>query len=130
MSGSTSDIAEIEALENRRYAAMLAGDIAALEDLLHSELVYSHSTGGMDTKEIYLAALRDRVTVYKRVDRNDQTVRVKDDIGLVFNHVQIEAEHCGADLHLDNRMLAVWTREDGVWRLLAIQSGAIPPRRA
>ena len=33
-----------------------------------------------------------------------------------------------ADLHLDNRLLAVWVRDDGVWRLLAIQSGAIPPQ--
>ena len=29
--------------------------------------------------------------------------------------------------HLDNRLLAVWSRDDGVWRLLALQSGAIPP---
>ena len=126
MSATQSDIAQLEELENRRYAAMLAADTTALEDLLHAELVYSHSTGGMDTKEMYLAALRDKVTVYQRVHRADQTVRVMDDIGLVFSRVQIDAEHKGAVLHLDNRMLAVWSRDDGEWRLLGIQSGAIP----
>lgn len=130
MSGTASDIDEIEDLENRRYAAMLAVDLDALDGLLHDDLIYAHSTGGMDTKDVYLAALRDQVTVYKRVDRDDQTVRVTGDVGLVFNRIRIDAHHKGVDLHLDNRMLAVWTREDGIWRLLAIQSGAVPPQIA
>ena len=126
MSGTPSDIAEIEALEDRRYAAMLAADIPTLEELLHDDLIYSHSTGGMDNKEMYIASLRDKVSIYKNVDILDQTVRVTGDIGLAFHHAQITAEHRGADLYLDNRLLAVWSRDDGVWRLLAIQSGAIP----
>lgn len=128
MSDPKSAIAQLEELEDRRYAAMLAADIPALEDLLHEALIYAHSTGGMDTKEMYLAALRDKVSVYKRVVRDEQTVRVTGDIGLVFHHAQIEAEHKGSELYLDNRLLAVWSRDDGVWRLLAIQSGAIPPQ--
>lgn len=128
MSELESDIAELAALEDRRYAAMQAADIEALDDLLHDQLIYSHSTGGMDTKEEYLAALRDKVSIYKSVVRDGQTVRVTGDVGLVFHHAVIDAEHKGADLHLDNRLLAVWVRDDGVWRLLAIQSGAIPPQ--
>ncbi|MFT5182871.1 MAG: ketosteroid isomerase-like protein [Alphaproteobacteria bacterium] len=128
MPGTQSDIAELEALEDQRYAAMLAADIRTLEELLHEDLIYAHSTGGMDTKEMYLAALRDKVSVYKSVVRDEQTVRVTGDIGLVFHHAQIDAEHKGAELHLDNRLLAVWLRNNGVWRLLAIQSGAIPPQ--
>lgn len=128
MSGSKTDISALEELEDQRYAAMLAADTATLDEMLHEDAIYSHSTGGIDTKEVYLAALRDKVTVYKTVERDDQTVRVTGDIGLVFNHVQINADHKGNDLHLDNRLLAVWARDDGVWRLLAIQSGAIPPQ--
>ena len=66
------------------------------------------------------------MSIYKSVKRDDQTVRITGDIGLVFNHVQIHAEHKGSELRLDNRLLAVWTRDKGIWRLLAIQSGAIP----
>ena len=126
MSELRDDVKKIEELENKRYDAMLNADIHVLDDLLHEHLIYSHSTGGLDTKEIYLNALRDRVSIYKTVKRDDQTVRIKGDIGLVFNHVQIHAEHKGSDLRLDNRLLAVWSRDKGIWRLLAIQSGAIP----
>ena len=121
-----ADVTKIEELENKRYDAMLNADIHVLNDLLHEILIYSHSTGGLDTKEIYLNALRDKVSIYKSVKRDDQTVRITGDIGLVFNHVQIHAEHKGSELRLDNRLLAVWTRDKGIWRLLAIQSGAIP----
>jgi len=121
-----ADVTKIEELENKRYDAMLNADIHVLNDLLHEDLIYSHSTGGLDTKEIYLNALRDKVSIYKSVKRDDQTVRITGDIGLVFNHVQIHAEHKGSELRLDNRLLAVWTRDKGIWRLLAIQSGAIP----
>ena len=121
-----ADVTKIEELEIKRYDAMLNADIHVLNDLLHENLIYSHSTGGLDTKEIYLNALRDKVSIYKSVKRDDQTVRITGDIGLVFNHVQIHAEHKGSELRLDNRLLAVWTRDKGIWRLLAIQSGAIP----
>lgn len=129
MVATKSDIADVEALEDRRYAAMLAADIDTLDELLHDDVIYAHSTGGMDSKDVYLAALRDKVTIYKAVERREQSVRVSGDIALVFNHVEIDAEHKGADLHLDNLMCAVWTREAGVWRLLAIHSGAVPPQR-
>ena len=90
-----ADVTKIEELENKRYDAMLNADIHVLNDLLHENLIYSHSTGGLDTKEIYLNALRDKVSIYKSVKRDDQTVRITGDIGLVFNLVKIHAEHKG-----------------------------------
>lgn len=129
MPGAPSDIAAIEDLEDRRYAAMLVADLETLDALLHDDLIYAHSTGGMDSKAVYLAALRDKVTIYQHVERAEQTVSVTGDIGLVFNHIRIDARHKGADLHLDNLMCAVWLREAGAWRLLAIHSGAVPPQR-
>ena len=41
---------EILALEDERYAAMCSGDFAALEAMLHDELLYIHSSGLTDTR--------------------------------------------------------------------------------
>jgi Domain of unknown function (DUF4440) len=49
---------EILALEDERYAAMCDGDFAALEAMLHDELLYTHSSGLTDTKATWLASLR------------------------------------------------------------------------
>ena len=123
---TNDDIAALEALEDRRQAAMLAGDLGTLDEILHDALTYAHSTGGIDTKEIYLEGLRSGAFVYKQLDRDDQTVRVHGDIGMVFYHMVADVEIRGTLRRLDNRLLAVWSRDGGAWRLIGLQSGAIP----
>ena len=49
---------EILALEDKRYAAMCDGDFAALEAMLHDELLYTHSSGLTDTKATWPPAAR------------------------------------------------------------------------
>jgi hypothetical protein len=49
-SSNTSILDEIAALEDARCTAMLKGDVATLERLLHPVLVYMHSTGVADSK--------------------------------------------------------------------------------
>jgi hypothetical protein len=39
------DEKEILALEDRRFAAMVARDFKALEGMLHGDLLYTHSSG-------------------------------------------------------------------------------------
>ena len=59
MPATADDIAQLKSLEDRRYAAMLAGDADGIADLLHDELIYMHSIGGADSKDSYLRTLRD-----------------------------------------------------------------------
>lgn len=125
---SDKDIAAIEALEDKRYAAMLAGDTDTLAELFHDELAYVHSTGGIDTKASYIDGLTNKVFAYQKIARDDQTVRVHKDIAMVYNHMQADVMIRGNLHHLDNRLLAVWSRDDGVWRLIGLQSGSIPPQ--
>jgi ketosteroid isomerase-like protein len=122
-----TDIAGIERLEDERYAAMLDKDIAALDRLLHPDLVYMHSSGVADSKTSYIAGLRDRVWDYSAIERSDQTVKLHGSLALVFNRLKISLAVRGVPKTLDNRALAVWTSADGSWRLIALQSGMAPP---
>src|SRR5262249_44671136 len=51
---------EILAPEDKRYAAMCGGDFAALEAMLHDELLYTHSSGLTDTLQRSQGATRGR----------------------------------------------------------------------
>lgn len=117
--------AEIQRLEDERYAAMVAGDVNTLERLLDDELVYMHSSGIADSKESYLRGLREGVWDYQRVGRTEQAVKLTGDTGLVFNRLAISIKVRGVQKELDTRALAVWVRRAGGWRLVAVQSGAI-----
>ena len=122
---SDSDISELRDLEQRRYTAMQAGDFDVLEDLLHEDLAYMHSTGELETKKSYLDGLRTGTSAYKTVNFDDQTIRVCGDLGLVFHHLEADVVFEGAERHLDNRLLAVWTRDTGKWRMIGLQSGPV-----
>src|SRR5207244_2467773 len=67
---------EILALEDRRCAAMTAGDLASLEKLLHDELLYTHSSGVMDTKASWLLSMKYGKTRYKSVKCSGSQVRI------------------------------------------------------
>jgi ketosteroid isomerase-like protein len=122
-------VAIIERLEDERYAAMLSKDGAALERLLHTELVYMHSSGVSDTKASYTTGLANGTWDYQRIERLEQTVKVHGDLALVFNRLRISIVIRGVPKDLDNRALAVWVAEKGGWSLIALQSGAIPQPR-
>src|SRR5262245_5911697 len=113
---------EIHPLEDRRYAAMLAGDVEALDTLLDDDLVYTHSSGTADTKQSYLAGVRDKIWEYLTVRREDERITVRGDTALVHSRLVIDIRVRGAERPLDNRALAVWVRAGGTWRLLALHS--------
>ena len=83
---------EILDLEDKRYAAMCGGDFAALERMLHDELLYTHSSGLTDTKATWLASFRSGKAKYKSAVRSDQKVRLAGDTALVTGRTTIEAE--------------------------------------
>ena len=121
-SSNTSTLDEI-ALEDARYTAMLKGDVATLERLLHPVLVYMHSSGVADSKASYLSGLRDGVWNYQHIERADQKTVVQGNTALVFNRLLIRIKVRGVHKELDNRAVAVWVRDSNEWRLLGLQSG-------
>ena len=101
---------EILDLEDKRYAAMCGGDFAALERMLHDELLYTHSSGLTDTKATWLASLRSEKTKYKSAVCSDHKVRLAGDTALVTGRTTIEAEVNGQPLSLRLVFLNVWTK--------------------
>lgn len=114
--------AAIAALEDARYAAMLAGDVAALEGLLHPALRYIHSNGLIDSRDSYLAGFRSGLWQYQTIGRSDQEIVVTGATALVINRLAISILVGGEARAIQSRALAVWAREGGTWRLTALQS--------
>ena len=117
---------EILDLEDKRYAAMCGGDFAALERMLHDELLYTHSSGLTDTKATWLASLRSGKAKYKSAVRSDQKVRLAGDTALVTGRTTIEAEVNGQPLSLRLVFLNAWTKTSKGWKFIAWQSTPQP----
>lgn len=119
-------VAEVLALEERRFGAMVAKDTAALADLFADELSYTHSNASVDTKASFLAAIDARRFDYRSVTCSDRTSVVVGDTALLTGRAQIEVVAGGREVHLDARFTVTYVRRDGRWQFLAWQSTSIP----
>jgi uncharacterized protein (TIGR02246 family) len=123
----TSDAERVRALEDQRYAAVVAGDFDAFAALAHPQLAYTHSNGELDDLASYLAKCRSGHYVYHRINHPVDRIVVTGDTAAVIGEMHAELTAGGVRKSLANRSLAVWVRTDGDWRLLAYQPTVLRP---
>lgn len=121
---------EVLAADARRFAAMVQGDLAALDRLLADDLTYTHSTGQLETKAQFLESLRSGTLRYLSAKPSDQAVRLYGDMAVVTGRAEMKASSQGQDLVLTMRFTEVWVKSGGAnsggaWKLAAWQSTRI-----
>jgi hypothetical protein len=114
------------AAEDRRYQAMIDADLIALDELCADELSYAHSSGARDSKSEYLEKVRSGYYVYQRIDHPVERVEMVGDSAIVVGRMTADLLVQGTAKTIDNLALAVWTRADGTWRLLAYAPTSLP----
>jgi ketosteroid isomerase-like protein len=117
---------EILALEDVRFKAMVSGDVKLLDELLHEDMIYTHSSAVVDTKASYLEALRGGKTRYKSQKHYEERVRLFGDCALVTGRAEMEAEVNGVHKTLRLRYLDVWAKTSQGWKFVAWQSTSLP----
>ncbi|MCW4116489.1 nuclear transport factor 2 family protein [Aurantimonas sp. MSK8Z-1] len=118
----------LEALEYRRVAALVAGDGAALDLLLHDGLVFSHTDGRVDDKPAYLARIRSGAVRYFDAVHVVRQVRVIADAAVVLAHLTMQAELADGLRQLNVVTLTVWAHAEGRWQMMAHQPTVVDVR--
>jgi hypothetical protein len=114
---------EVRVADTARVLASLRGDADRLSRLLSDRLIYCHISGKAQTKEVLLAAVRTNRIKYEAYDyREKNIVRLSDDLALLTGQVHLKASAGKDHVEFEIRILCVWRREDGEWRLFAYQS--------
>ena len=121
-------IAKIIALDERRRAAMIAEDFAALDRLLADDLVHVHAAGNADTKTQYLKMIAD-FCGFEAIERGPMTVRFYGDTavltGLMTHTVRIKPT--GAVRTMAALGTQVWAPHGDSWRQVLYQATEIAP---
>ena len=112
---------QIRELEDRRFAAMEAGDFDAFAAVCHPDLIYTHSTAETDTLDSYLAKGRSGFYDYHRIDHPVTRIVVVGDTALVLGEMNADLTAGGVRKQIRTVSLAVWVREAGSWRLIGYQ---------
>ncbi|MBP2294509.1 nuclear transport factor 2 family protein [Azospirillum rugosum] len=107
-------------------AAMLAGDGAALKAMTMEELTYGHSNSRLEDKAAFVASL-DGKNAFKSIDLSDHAIQVVGDTAIArhtFDAVNNLPDGKTSTAHI--KVLQVWKKDGGAWKLLARQAAPLP----
>ena len=113
---------EILSLEDKRFAAMVARDFAALQAMTHDELLYTHSSGVTDSKASWLESMKSGKVKYKGASCSERQVKFFGEVALIRGRAAIEVDIGGQPKSLRLLFLNAWTRTPQGWKFAAWQS--------
>lgn len=113
-------------MENRRWEALIANDLDALDELFHPQLTYTHSNATVDTKESYIANVANGVVDYQAVERDDTAVTEVGDTAVITGTARFTVHAMGRDLTIESRYSSVWINDGGRWQFFVWQNTPFP----
>jgi ketosteroid isomerase-like protein len=116
----------VEQVERRRFAAMVARDIAQLEPLLAEDLTYGHSNGEFENKAQFLETIRAGRLRYVAIGVQELTVRQYENVAIVTGRLAISGRAGDRPVELTLRYTDAYVNRDGRWLLVAWQSTRLP----
>ncbi|QQX86621.1 nuclear transport factor 2 family protein [Cupriavidus necator] len=116
---------QISVADEQRVVALISGDRTALEGILSDELVYVHSSGREETKELYINRILEGMYDYRSFVTTRRELRVQGDLVLDNGDADIDIVVNGTMREIASRFLMVWRNEEGNWRLFRFHGVSI-----
>jgi ketosteroid isomerase-like protein len=113
-------------LDRKRMTAMAQRDIATLNALLSDDLVYTHSTARLDTKQSLMGNMESGSTVYTAVEPSDVKAQDLGDAVVLTGSCRISVVSQGRPNSFSVRFTDVYANRGGKWQMVAWQSTRVP----
>ena len=123
MAGNEQMIIE---LDRKRMVAMAEKDVATLNALLADDLVYTHSSARLDTKQSLIGAMVSGATVYSSVEPSDVVAQDCGDAVVLTGVARIGVSSGGKAMKFGVRFTDVYTKRGGQWQMVTWQSTKLP----
>lgn len=119
----TKDEKEVTDAVEKLRTAMINGDKTMLEKLTADKLSYGHSGGHIDDRKEFVEKIVSGASNFESIDLVEQTISISDDVAIVRHVLNAKTNDAGkepGEVHL--RILLIWQKEKGSWKLLARQA--------
>src|ERR1700752_3081634 len=107
----------VESLKN----AMINADKNALESLVADKLSYGHSGGAIDDKKTFVEKIASGQSDFVTIDLSEQTISMSGNTAIVRHILKAKTNDGGKPGEVNLRILLVWQKQKGGWKLLARQ---------
>ncbi|MFL5286968.1 MAG: nuclear transport factor 2 family protein [Rhodopila sp.] len=109
-------------LDRQRMTAMGKKDIATLNKLIGDDLIYTHSSARMDTKQSLIDAMESGATVYSAVEPSNVVAQDLGNTVVLTGEAAISVTSGGNAMSFRVRFTDVWTNRNGAWQMVTWQS--------
>lgn len=116
----------ITSREERLRVAMIASDLAALDELISSDLVFTNHLGQVFNKHDDLALHRSGILKFHAIAPSEMRVKASGQVAVVSVRMALAGAYDSAAFTADLRYTRVWRLSDrGAWHLVAGHSSAV-----
>lgn len=119
MAGNGQTIIE---LDRKRMSAMAEKDVATLRTVLADDLIYTHSSARLDTKQSLIGAMESGATVYTAVEPSEVKAQDCGDAVILTGKARIGVTSGGKPMSFGVRFTDVYVNRGGQWQMVAWQS--------
>ena len=109
-------------LDRKRMQAMAQKDVATLNDLLADDLIYTHSSARIDTKQSLVGNMQSGATVYNAVEPSDVKAQDLGSAVVLTGVARIRVTSGGTPNAFAVRFTDVYANRGGKWRMVTWQS--------
>jgi uncharacterized protein DUF4440 len=121
---------EVLRAEDARYAAQIANDFAAMEQMFGPELVYIRSVdGAVADKNAYIDSMRSGAVKYRAMRRSDVGVRTYGCLAVITGLFELDLTLKSGDLSEQSRFHSVWAKRGQGVQFVSWQSTRVPPKQ-
>ena len=113
-------------LDKKRMHAMAQKDITTLNALLADDLVYTHSSARLDTKQSLIGSMTSGTTVYTAIEPSAVKAQDFGDMVVLTGAARISVMSNGRPNSFGVRFTDVYVNKGGQWQMVAWQSTRLP----
>jgi len=113
-------------LDKKRMQAMADKDIATLQNVLADDLIYTHSSARLDTKQSLIGNMQSGSTVYQSVVPSDVKAQDLGDSVVLTGVARIKVTTGGKAMDFGVRFTDVYAKRGGNWQMVTWQSTKLP----
>jgi Domain of unknown function (DUF4440) len=113
-------------LDRKRMQAMSDKDLATLDELLADDLIYTHSSARVDSKQSLIANMKSGATVYSSIEPSEVKAQDLGDAVVLTGVAWIKVASQGKQLDFGVRFTDAYAKRGGRWQMVAWQSTRLP----
>lgn len=113
-------------LDRKRMDAMCKKDIVTLQALLADDLVYTHSSARLDTKQSLIGGMESGTTVYMAIETSDVKAQDCGEAVVLTGVARIRVQSKGNPIQFGVRFTDIYANKGGQWQMVAWQSTRLP----